>query len=358
MRLLLELGTLSRSSPDFGQYFDSLITHVDPLFITPGLSDLRAIVHAPVHPASSKPACKVLQRGKDGILHAVNEEEQPKEPSFDFLSLVAKGLEMGLTAMVTKLIQVTTEKMRAPEHAGTVIPQPEAVQCLSALADTLRDSTDSALQETTTKLMECLLVQLVKQVDTPSPVRPTDWSKRPSNGCRCRLCITLNRFLKDPQEQTGRFCATKANRDYLLKNLPHREFYITDTEKVDSSYTLVIQKTHLDYYSAVDSWAALVEKLVHELTPLNTDVIEQILGFERFQSLVLLRPLLTKLTAERAHAEQLRATLAPPQPQPSLPRQVGTSTWLEQQVQAQIGEKRAAKRPCPSLNPDLPPQHA
>lgn len=74
--------------------------------------------------------------------------------------------------------------------------------------------------------------------------REGDWSIELPDGCNCGLCVTLGKFLADPEEQVLEWPIAKQKRMHVHRRLDAHELPVRhETRRSGSPYTLVLKKT-------------------------------------------------------------------------------------------------------------------
>ena len=103
---------------------------------------------------------------------------------------------------------------------------------------------------------------------------------RPAVRCsqpRCADCVSLNRFLCDPNQKVGRFTMNEMRRNHLSSKLCSGECS-TNTERRGSPYTLVVTKTFAKNDQERRMWTSRKGKAEKMLKTFNQTKLRMLLG--------------------------------------------------------------------------------
>lgn len=270
-----------------------------------------------------------------------------------FLLLIETCVKHNWVDMASNLLQLgyadltrfDNDTARRLASSGTVRQQPDSrplicVSCmfvgeLCAMLDEFRAPFIQPAQ----KLVEYILRNYILGPPPVLPVKPEGWAYAPracpprprhSNHARrgpCEICPEFNRFLMDPERQTGEFCDTQPNRKHVEKNLPDHLFSCTtDPNGRDGrrSQTLIVTKRVMageyppklaEYQRKLSSHEAATMQFCHEK-------YRKVLGDELYQEIIMLEHLPRPQAVASAAGVKREAdddTVLPPAARPRYP---------------------------------------
>ena len=108
---------------------------------------------------------------------------------------------------------------------------------------------------------------------------PTIVDRHPSRRvCVCGVCELVDRFLRDPEQQTGRFTYKKSIREHLEQEIGRYYEHTTDT--TGSPHTLVIKKNKAEFKTkrAVANYKERCERTRRNLISIGIPALNKLLG--------------------------------------------------------------------------------
>jgi hypothetical protein len=266
----------------------------------------------------------------------------------NFFTLMENGMSLGLATEVAKLVKDNIVQVFANTNAQTDLDY--ILQILEAFSTFAKkyQATRCPSPEVLKSMFVHMLQPHIDSVINRKPRETHDWTRK-AQTCyarkgesRCTDCAELNRFLVNPDEQVARFTMVGGRRDHISRKLEGK-FYIIETEKRRSPYTLVITKTKNGYEDMVSQWKRDISGMHSKLAPFRTSWLENVLG-DRYDELILLSELVrssvaqsTPSTTARLVAYQPARPAAGPTPRPTF----GAATVLNART-AQSLNTRAA----------------
>jgi len=193
-----------------------------------------------------------------------------------FLGLMTTSFSLGIGEETLALIESSTSSII--DRLGPSINVQPVMVFLWSYIPMIRDG-PPVLIPPAKKLIEFLLNRVVTQMKAERPMKPQDWGRIPV-GCgafACKTCPDLDRFLLDPNNQTGYFKVAKAGRDHLAQQL-RRTDCNTDVDKRAVPYTLVVNKTENAYQQSLSLWETRLCDLEKDLERLAGPWLQELLG--------------------------------------------------------------------------------
>ncbi|KAA1073743.1 hypothetical protein PGT21_024118 [Puccinia graminis f. sp. tritici] len=142
---------------------------------------------------------------------------------------------------------------------------------------------DSRSISINTPLYQQLARQLVKYGDEklgPCP-QPDPNTPRPRIRCPCSDCVSLKRFLRDPNQVVGRFQLPQARRNHIYESLDEPGFdCIRKTEHIGRPHTLIVTK-RLTLENKIKDWKNLRFEIYGPLAKnIQPELLEALLGVQ------------------------------------------------------------------------------
>jgi hypothetical protein len=123
-----------------------------------------------------------------------------------------------------------------------------------------------------------VLSQYLRRFVRPTPRAPTNWVQNTVKNCRCQDCNEVNRFLRDPTENVGRFPLARIRRAHIHQQLSSYTTCTHQTSPVGSPYTLVVTKNQSQYKSEHAAWKQRFEKAMGNIKSINAEARQTLLG--------------------------------------------------------------------------------
>ncbi|KAF9879475.1 hypothetical protein CkaCkLH20_03018 [Colletotrichum karsti] len=228
-------------------------------------------------------------------------------PLTEFVYRVNEGLSLGATESALQLLEAGCNNLvwTKAEWDPTTVMFNVVKLFLKPLIITLqKHNVPSSHHESIRSLFEVVIGEGLHRQLGPFPPPPVGWSYKPRR-CRpaghpkmfgshgyqsqCTDCPSLEAFLTAPDQKVWRFSAAEPRRKHVESVLYEcTRFFNLSTERGRSPYTLVIEKNGGEYQAEVEQWRTRLRGLESNLAPLRNDLVQTILGEDRYRELILL----------------------------------------------------------------------
>ena len=127
-------------------------------------------------------------------------------------------------------------------------------------------------------LLQTILSHYIKICVQPAPRKPTGWERQP-RGCNlyCEDCVKLDAFLKDPDKPHAHFSVNGKRRDHIQERV-NKGYCWTETVRDGSPYTLVVQKTELEWEKAMKEWKQRCAVAIKAIEDIGLEKLRTLLG--------------------------------------------------------------------------------
>lgn len=128
------------------------------------------------------------------------------------------------------------------------------------------------------QLFRTVLSSYINIYVKPAPQKPTGWERQP-RGCSlyCEDCVKLDAFLKNQEKAQACFSVNGMRRDHIQERL-RQSYCRLETRRDGSPYTLVVQKTGMEWENAVKEWNQRCVVALKEVEQIGVEKLRGLLG--------------------------------------------------------------------------------
>ncbi|KAF2817338.1 uncharacterized protein BDZ99DRAFT_565102 [Mytilinidion resinicola] len=192
------------------------------------------------------------------------------------------------------LTAFSTASVKREEYNTLVIP------LLYLLTSLLPRFSISLGSTHTQEVFRITLLNYLTHFVSHEPRKPQDWA-RPTVTHWCEDCISLNRFLSNPNAQEGRFSLNEKRRNHLDRQLSASHCK-RETERMGIPYTLVVTKTNRGHEELLAAWKQRVKLAKTKIKGLGELELKEALG-DSYDSIMQLRAIRLKYSGGPARAQ-------------------------------------------------------